>query len=118
MRRIVLAITLAVCLLTGSVSVLIAPWTFAAAATGNGLRGEYFNDTTLTTLALSRIDPTVNFNWQTGAPASGLRSDQFTVRWTGQVLPRFSQAYTFRVTADDGARLWIDGQLVIDAWSQ
>ncbi|HEU5102407.1 MAG TPA: PA14 domain-containing protein [Roseiflexaceae bacterium] len=116
MRRIALVITLVIGLLTGDLALLSAPWSFAAPS--NGLRGDYFVDTTLTTLALSRVDPTVNFNWQTGMPASGLRSDQFTVRWTGQVIPRFSETYTFRITADDGARLWINGQLVIDAWSK
>jgi hypothetical protein len=40
------------------------------------------------------------------------------VRWTGQVIPRFAENYVFRITADDGTRLRINGQRVIDAWSQ
>jgi hypothetical protein len=38
------------------------------------------------------------------------------VRWSGQITPRFSEPYTFSVLVDDGARLWIDGVLVIDTW--
>src|SRR5437899_1605848 len=93
MQRITLAITALICLLSGSLSLLVAPGIFAAANDGMGLRGDYFSDANLTTLVLSRIDPTANFNWQSGAPAAGLPKDNFTVRWTGQVIPRFSEKY-------------------------
>ena len=110
MRRIVLVLTVLLCLLSGSLSLLTAPGIFAAANDGTGLHGDYFRDANLTTLALSRVDSTANFNWQSGAPATGLPKDNFSVRWIGQVIPRFSETYTFRITADDGARLWINGQ--------
>jgi hypothetical protein len=84
----------------------------------NGLRGDYFNDPQLNKLAFSRIDPLVSFNWGRNAPGAGLGVDDFSVRWTGQVVPRFSETYTFYATSDDGVRLWVNGQLLIDDWNR
>ena len=65
---------------------------------------------------LCRSDPSLNFNWGSGAPAPGLPSNQFSVRWTRTV--NFSAgSYTFVLGSDDGARLYIDGVRVIDWWS-
>ncbi len=51
--------------------------------------------------------------WGSGTPAPGLiNPENFTVRWTGQVQPQFSEEYTFSVIADDGCALWINGQLL------
>jgi hypothetical protein len=84
---------------------------------GNGLLGQYFNSSNFTNLALTRRDGTVNFNWGNGSPASQVRSDNFTVRWTGQVLPTTSGNYTFYTRADDGVRLWVDGKLIVNNWT-
>ena len=43
--------------------------------------------------------------------------DQFSVRWTGQVKPAFSEQYTFFTNSDDGVRLWVNNQLIIDNWT-
>jgi hypothetical protein len=84
---------------------------------GTGLRGTYFGDETLTSQQLTRVDPVVNFNWGTGSPDPAIDSDHFGVRWSGQVQAKYSQAYTFTVKADDGVRLWVNGQLLIDQWN-
>jgi hypothetical protein len=42
---------------------------------------------------------------------------KFSVRWTGELVPRYSEKYTFSADCDGGARLWIDGTLVIDNWN-
>lgn len=83
---------------------------------GTGLKGEYFAGMNLTNLKLTRTDATVNFTW-TGAPASGVPSDQFSVRWTGQIEAKYSETYTFYTVSDDGVRLWVNGQLLIDNWT-
>lgn len=83
---------------------------------GDGLAADYFNNQNFTALALSRLDPTINLNWGAGSPAPQLAADTFSVRWTGQILPQFSERYTFHAGSDDGIRVWIDGQLVVDAW--
>jgi hypothetical protein len=85
---------------------------------GTGLTGTYFQGTTLSgTPLLTRVDPTVNFNFAGGSPAPGIPADQFSVRWEGLVEARSDEPYTFYVTHDDGARLWVNDQLVIDNWT-
>ncbi|MCL7452365.1 MAG: PA14 domain-containing protein [Anaerolineae bacterium] len=62
-----------------------------------------------------REDPAVSFDWGEGSPGEGLPNDGFSVRWTGeQSVP--AGDYSYLVLADDGARFWIDGQLLLDAW--
>ena len=86
-------------------------------ANGDGLLGEYFNNTDFTSRFLFRTDDVVNFDWGTGAPASGMGADTFSVRWTGQIEPRYNETYTFRTQSDDGVRLWVNNQLVIDQFN-
>jgi hypothetical protein len=84
-----------------------------------GLKGEYYSSSspgTFTTKIMERTDSTVNFDWGSGSPGSGVPSDLFAVRWTGSLTAPTSGTYTIYVTADDGVRVWIDGNLVIDAW--
>ena len=79
-------------------------------------RGEYYANMTLAGQpALVRNDAAIDFNWGPGSPAAGLPADGFSVRWTrGQEFD--SATYRFYLTADDGARLWVDGRLLIDEW--
>ena len=86
--------------------------------TGTGLRGEYFNNVGLSgSPALVRTDPQVDFDWGGNAPASGVNYDNFSVRWTGQVEAPVSGSYTFATVSDDGVRLWVNGQQLIDNWT-
>ena len=89
----------------------------SVSAQGDGLLGEYFNNQNLTSRFLFRTDDTINFDWGTGTPATGMGADTFSVRWTGQIEAEFNETYTFRTTSDDGVRLWVDGQLIIDQWN-
>jgi len=62
------------------------------------------------------VDTTVSLNnngiWGAGTPAAGvIAMDTFSARWTGQIQPQFSEEYTIAVHADDGCKLWINGQL-------
>ncbi len=82
-----------------------------------GLVGTYFTDTTLTTVATTRIDPALQFQWQRGSTDAAVRLGNFGVRWTGWLLTDRSEQYTLRVDANDGVRLWLDDQLLIDAWT-
>jgi uncharacterized protein YraI len=79
-------------------------------------RGEYYNNLTLSgNPTLLRNDTAINFNWETGTPAAGVGADNFSARWTRTV--NFSSGtYRFYVYADDGVRLWVDGNLLIDQW--
>ena len=79
-------------------------------------RGEYFsNPDLLGQPVLVRNDIQIAFNWGYGSPAPGIPADNFSARWTRQLY--FEQGvYRFTVRVDDGARLWIDGTLVLNAW--
>jgi PA14 domain./Ricin-type beta-trefoil lectin domain. len=95
---------------------LSATRSFVVIVTATGLRADYFSGTNFDTLALTRNDAQVDFSWS-GSPGTGVPADQFSVRWTGQVIPRYSQTYTFSTVSDDGVRLWVNGFLVIDNWT-
>jgi len=88
----------------------------AVNGTGDGLTGSYFNGMNFETPKFSRKDLSVNFDWGTGSPDASVNVDQFSARWTGQVQPRYSGIYTFYFTNDDGGRLWVNNQLLVDKW--
>ncbi len=85
---------------------------------GTGLRAQYYADTSLTNLVLSRVDSSVNFDWGFGPPAASVPGDSFSIRWSGWIEPLFSEDYVFELTADDGVRLWIADQLLVDSWAE
>lgn len=87
-----------------------------ALAPGCGLFAEYFGSLDLTGPAATRVDPTVNFAWGEASPHANVPADKFSARWTGQVAPSASGTYTFHVVGDDGVRLWVDGQMLVNAW--
>jgi hypothetical protein len=86
-------------------------------ATGSGLYGEYFDTKDLTNRRLTRTDATVNFDWGSGSPAPAIGADTFSVRWTGWVHAPVSGTYTFYTSSDDGVRLWVNNQLIINNWT-
>jgi len=83
----------------------------------SGFTGEYYDNQNLTGLFATRADSSIDFTWNTAAPLSGMGSDTFSVRWTGSTVPQFSETYTFYTVSDDGVRLWVNGALVIDNWT-
>jgi len=83
-----------------------------------GLIGQYYASDHLTQPVMTRIDSVINFDWGEGSPHEAVPADSFFVRWTGAVRGNTAEAYTFYVTSNDGARLWIGGQLLIDEWMQ
>ena len=85
---------------------------------GTGLRGEYFDSASLANSVLVRVDPRIDFDWSAGPPAGvPLTTAAFSVRWTGQVEPLVTGTHTFALVCDVGARLWINGQLLVDGWT-
>ncbi|HXA45864.1 MAG TPA: glycosyl hydrolase, partial [Candidatus Angelobacter sp.] len=85
---------------------------------GRGLTGEYFTNMDLSGVpAVVRTDAAVDFAWNSGSPATGIPADNWSARWTGILTAQKSGEYTFCLYADDGCRLLIDDQTVIDHWS-
>ena len=102
---------------TSSQAQLVVTATAVAAGTGSGLRGLYYDNTDFSALRCPALDGPINFDWGTGSPDGSVGADTFSVRWTGQVQPRYSQTYTFYTTTDDGVRLWVNGVLLVDHWA-
>ncbi|MHC4110152.1 MAG: PA14 domain-containing protein, partial [Planctomycetota bacterium] len=105
-------------------------WEFTTGSATPGLTGEYFHLVPpfagggglpgpidpFQSKVLVRLDPNVNFDFSANPPP-GVRPDDFSVRWTGQIaVPAKGETYTFTTETDDGARLWVNGQLVVDQW--
>ncbi|MDH4038739.1 MAG: PA14 domain-containing protein, partial [Candidatus Krumholzibacteria bacterium] len=81
-----------------------------------GVTAEYFGDPNLSNPVLTRVDPAIDFAWGTGSPDASVPADSFSARWTGWVQAPFTEAMTLHTFTDDGVRLWVDGNLVIDRW--
>jgi alpha-L-fucosidase len=97
------------------IELTVSPPAPAASPGGTGLSAQFWPNTTFSgTPAVTRTDAGVNYNWRyTGSPDASIGSDAFSSRWTGTLVPRFSETYTFTTVSDDTVRLWIDNQLVI-----
>ena len=77
---------------------------------------EYFANTNLSGApTLTGTTSAVNFNWGFGSPAPGFPADFFSVRWVRNV-PLEAGRYRFTVTSDDGVRVWVNNNLIIDQW--
>jgi hypothetical protein len=85
---------------------------------GTGLTGAYYNNTSHAgPPVLVRTDPQVDFDFASGSPDPAVSADNFSVRWAGQILAPITGDVTFATNSDDGVRLRVNGQLVIDNWS-
>lgn len=96
----------------------------ACPGSGTGLTGEYFNNVPTSgvpvisgTPELILTDQTIDFNWANGGPGSPLGNDYFAVRWTGKIQPCFTEIYTFTTQSDDGIRLSVNGNQIINNWT-
>jgi len=81
------------------------------------LTGQYFSNRWLygeTTFA--RQDNTVDFIWSKNDPITPTGNDFVSVRWLGYLKPSFSEVYTFIVRVNDGVKLWIGGDILIDEY--
>ena len=79
-------------------------------------RGEYWSNRNLAgSPVLVRNDAAIDFNWGQASPALGLPADGFSARWV-RTLHFDAATYRFHVLVDDGVRLWVGDQLLIDQW--
>jgi hypothetical protein len=118
------AVVQAIAAAPGAVNSAVASASFintAEAGNGSGLTGSYFANHTSPnpftgSPVLVQTNATVNFNWETTGPNPAVGATNFTVRWTGTVQAQFSETYDFTTVADDGVRLYVNGQLLINDW--
>ncbi|MBW7889424.1 MAG: glycoside hydrolase family 3 C-terminal domain-containing protein, partial [Bacteroidetes bacterium] len=84
----------------------------------NGIEAEYFNNIALTGKpTVVRIDSAINFYWNDESPAEGIEKDNFSVRWKTKLKPETTGLYELTTATDDGVRLFINGKILIDDWS-
>jgi len=97
---------------------VMALWTnsFGVVPSPATARGSYYNGMNLNNLILFGNDSTINFDWGLGSPDSHINVDEFSVEWSGRIVPPYSEDYTFYAVVDDGCRVTVNGQLIIDAW--
>ncbi len=82
-----------------------------------GMTGEYFDNMYLAgEPVLTRIDSMIDFSWE-GSPAPGMPEDRFSVRWTGRIIPPETRTYILGTRTDDGTRLYLDNQLLLEDWT-
>lgn len=97
----------------------------------SGLKGEYFNGKSFDGKpVLTQIDPQIRMYWGENSPtatavAQGILTPEqavdknnFCIRWTGTLTPEESGTYEFGIMSDDGCRVYLDGKLIIDDWTE
>ena len=90
-----------------------------ASALRGGLKAEFFPNKTLTGApVVTRVDRDVNFDWGMLSPAPNIPSDEFSARWTGKLVADKSGNYRFGAIADDGVRVYLDGKLIAEDWTE
>jgi beta-glucosidase len=84
-----------------------------------GLKAEFFANRKLEgTPVLTRDEEAVNFDWGMNGPAPDVPADDFSARWTGKLVPNVSGKYRLGATADDGLRVYLDGKLIVEDWTE
>ena len=107
------------------VEVLYAPWVsneegfqlISALNFPEGLKAEYFDNMNLEGTPKVRTDKTINYEPANQAPDPFLPVAPMSIRWTGKLVPNVTGSYVLSFTSDDGVRVWLDGELVIEDWT-
>ncbi|OYW76560.1 MAG: hypothetical protein B7Z37_08170 [Verrucomicrobia bacterium 12-59-8] len=90
---------------------------YTPAVTTHGLTGDYYIGKNFEQFRFTRLESTLDHTWENGSPDPRIPADGFSVRWHGYLTPRYTQTYTLISVSDDGVRLWVNGQLVVDDWN-
>ncbi|MBN1509004.1 MAG: hypothetical protein JW955_19310 [Sedimentisphaerales bacterium] len=93
-------------------------WSFTTMVPGTGgVKAEYFRNMTVTGAPfLTQIEPSIDHSWgDPGGPAAGV-DDNFSARWTADLEIAIADAYTFIGTSDDGIRVWLNDDMIVDSW--
>jgi beta-glucosidase len=84
-----------------------------------GLAGEYFDNPKLEGAPrLTRVDTRMDFRWTLNSPGRGIPFDWYSARWTGTITAPASGLPNIGIEGNDGYRLYLDDQLVIDNWKK
>ncbi len=113
-KRLILMTIVAISLLYGNTA--LAAGSMAPSYADAKWRARYWNNRSLSgNPVLERDESDINYDWGDRRPYERVDRDDFSARWTRKVSFQ-TGTYRFSVTADDGVRLWVDDQLIIDRW--
>ena len=102
---------------SGAPGVGVAPGILGSNSTP-GLIAEFFSNPRLAgPPVFTRVDPNVDFEWNNVPPAPGVPAENFSVRWSGALIPPVDGDYRLGVGSDGGSRLYLDNKLLIDDWA-
>jgi len=100
----------------GAVTTKGPVWSFTTRGSGGGVKAQYFTGMQLAgDPVLTQTEGSIDHQWATEV-AAGL-ADGVSARWTANLQVPFTESYRLITTSDDGVRLWLDGRLVIDNWT-
>ncbi|MGB1243160.1 MAG: PA14 domain-containing protein [Chitinophagales bacterium] len=86
--------------------------------TGDGLNATYYNGTNFDYEVLRRTDPEIYFYYSGTSPAMEVNVYQFSVVWTGYLYAPTTGEYSLSMNVDDGIRMWINDNQLIDKWNE
>ncbi|UCG57850.1 MAG: carbohydrate binding domain-containing protein [Phycisphaerales bacterium] len=102
-------------------------WSFTVTREGGGVKGAYYHwsgnspptppSNAFSEHVMTRLDPGIDFNWSGSPEPDVVNEDNFAVIWTGELEVAFAEPYTFYTVSDDGVKLWVNGQLLVDNWT-
>ena len=96
---------------------LPAEW-LTASDGSQGFTAEYYRNTNLSGEPyLTRVDPTIDFDWGDGSPANGIPSDNYSIRWTATFTNKAELPVRLATLSDDGIRVSVDGKWIINNWA-
>src|SRR5690554_2742882 len=89
----------------------------------NGLKADYYiisrDDETFALKELVGVEVETNLNFDDLKPTlkSNAGRDEFVgIRFTGKIAPKVTGDHTFYIVGDNGFRLWVNNELLIDFW--
>ena len=82
----------------------------------HGLKAEYYDGTEFDSLVATKYVSNINESWYDNAPVPGIDPHECSIRWTGKLITATTGTYTFSAQVDDGIRVWVDDQLIMDQW--
>ena len=84
---------------------------------GTGLTAQVFDNADFTNYKGTLGNQGLNGAWADGtSPLAGVAATSYSVRYLGLIRPTYGETYTFTATSDEGVRVWVDGQLLINNW--
>jgi beta-glucosidase len=102
-------------------SAVVLPSEYLRTAGSNshpGLNAEYFGNTSLSgSPVLKRVDASVDFEWNNVSPGPEVPAGNYSVRWTGELVPPVDGDYRLGGNTDGGYRIFLDGKKFMDDWA-